>query len=107
MSTSVVFYSAILTTTGVFMMGDVFGSVTPELVALSDVADISMKYDHILALTTSGKLFAWGSNNSGECGVDSRAVQIYKPTRVRGFEDYHIRQVSAGAGYSLLRCAPK
>lgn len=99
--------SAVLTTTGVFVWGLHFGGTTPKLIDLASVTDISMNGPHILALTTNGELYAWGSNIMGECGVGSSDKRIDEPTRVRGTEDYHIRQISAGSFYSLLCCEPK
>ena len=100
-------HSAVLTTSGVYTMGTNFGGATPQLIELTSVADISMKFHHILALTNSGELYAWGHNGYGECGVGSSDDHIDKPTRVRGLDDYEIRQISAGYNYSLLRCEPK
>ena len=99
--------SAILTTTGVFVLGFGHGGSLPKQVALIAVADISLSCQHILALKKSGELFAWGWNRNGECGIDSNKSYIDKPTRVHGIENYQIRQISAGAGYSLICCAPK
>ena len=83
-------------------------SVKPKLIKLANLIDISLKWTHILALTTNGELYAWGENYNGECGMKSNCyAHVDKPTRVRGIEAYHIRQISAGAMYSLLRCAPK
>lgn len=105
--------SAILTTTGVFTMGGIhrdqhkrsdFAWVAPQLIKLANVADISMTWDHILALTTSGELYAWGYNNRSQCGVVSRSDPIKKPKRVGGIEDYKILQMSAGSQFSLFRC---
>lgn len=104
------FCSAILTTTGVFTLGvDEFGGDTPKLVIElgSMVADISLKNAHILALTSNGELYAWGSNWCGACGVGLSDGDIEKPTRVRGTKAYHIRQISAGCDYSLIRCTRK
>ena len=99
--------SAILTTSGVYTMGTDFGGATPQLIELASVTDISMKWQHILALTSSGELYAWGRNFKRACGVESSDEQISKPTRVRGIEDYQILQISAGTHYSLLRCTLK
>ena len=104
--------SAILTTVGVYTMGDKFGGVTPQLVELANVTDISMKNMHILALTTSGEVYAWGDNSFGQCGVGSNDDWIDTPTRVivdeptSNTEDYNIC-ISAGRNYSLVKFAAK
>lgn len=79
----------------------------PQLAPIKNVVDISLKYNHILALTSSGEVYAWGDNEFGQCGLGSNEKIIRKPTRVRGLEAYHIRQISAGLNYSLIRCEPK
>ena len=73
------------------------GGITPRLIELANVADISLKQNRILALTSNGELYA-----SKPYRVDMDDL-----TRVRGLEAYHILQISAGDHYCLLRCTPK
>ena len=62
-----------------------------------------MNGHHILALTGSNELFAWGHNEEGQCGVGSEADYITTPTPVPGLEDKAILQISAGFGKSLIK----
>ena len=81
---------------------------TPHLISgLTDVVDISMSGWHILALTGRNELFAWGDNDDGKCGVGSEDDYISKPTRVAGFEDKDILQISAGLFTSLIKYKTK
>ena len=34
------------------------------------IIDISCGYKHVLALGSGGKVFSWGSNSNGQCGID-------------------------------------
>ena len=34
------------------------------------IIDISCGFKHVLALGSSGKVFSWGSNSNGQCGID-------------------------------------
>ena len=34
------------------------------------ITDISCGFKHVLALGISGKVFSWGSNSNGQCGID-------------------------------------
>ena len=34
------------------------------------ITDISCGYKHVIALGRSGKVFSWGSNSNGQCGLD-------------------------------------
>lgn len=105
----------ILTTTGLYMIkfdscdecGAVTDPIAPRRTRLQNVVDISMTRRHILALTTSGGVFAWGDNDWGECGIDSDGHPLDQPTRVKGIEAYEVHQISAGSDYSLLRCSLK
>ena len=67
--------SAVLTTSGVFTMGYNFGGATPQLVKLASVADISLTWRHILALTSNGELYAWGRNEQSQCGIEASIDQ--------------------------------
>merc|ERR1712179_214215 len=86
--------SAVLTKSGevyVFGKWDKTVYTEPHLVnELTDVVDISISHQHILALTANNELFAWGYNGYGQCGVGSDAKYIPTPTRVVGLEDKEI-----------------
>jgi alpha-tubulin suppressor-like RCC1 family protein len=61
-------------------------------------ADISSLYEHILALSKDGKVYAWGRNNYGQLG-DGTTSTKYSPELI-DINDTII-QVSAGEYHSL------
>lgn len=41
------------------------------------IVDVSVGYDHTLAIDDEGKLWAWGINNSGQCGISREKLNAY------------------------------
>ena len=105
--------SAILTHKALYVFGCIlFGEMnnktnTPTKIPLQNVIKISLTNLHILALTKDGKLFAWGDNEDGQCGVGSNDDQIKIPTRVPIPEEYNVDDISAGFGHSMIKCTAK
>jgi alpha-tubulin suppressor-like RCC1 family protein len=66
---------------------------------LSNITQVSVRGDHVLALDSSGTVWSWGSNLYGELG--DRATGGSHPTPVPVPFLNQIVQVSAGLGYSL------
>ena len=66
---------------------------------LSNITQVSVAGDHVLALDSSGTVWSWGSNTYGELG--DRATGGSHPTPVPVPFLNQIVQVSAGIGYSL------
>lgn len=54
---------------------------------------------HCLALSESGKLYAWGGNEYQQCGLDSKERDITTPVHV--LPDMRFRQVAAGGMHSV------
>lgn len=109
--------SAVLTTSSLYTLGNDIAGAMPKRIELESVADIALRMEEIIAVTTSGEVYTWGTSGYGEDGekIKPSNDQNVKPIRVRGFEGYHIHQVSAGythmkhtaAHNYLLRCSPK
>ena len=103
--------SAILTDDGVYAMGtDLCGGETrsmPTKIELPDeIDDISIGEAHILAKTTTGQVFAWGSNSedcAGACGVGTNS-DVEKPIRVQLPDNVVVVDISAGKKYSIIKC---
>ena len=76
----------------------------PTLISLfgfENITSISCGYDHALALTQSGHVYAWGCNECGQLGLDdsnyeSKPKQIHIPNKVS------VKQISCGNGFSLI-----
>ena len=64
---------------------------------LSSIVMVAAGYSHSLALDSSGKVYAWGDNSQGQCGVSGTVVQ---PTLVAGLPG--IVAVAASGDYSLV-----
>jgi alpha-tubulin suppressor-like RCC1 family protein len=80
--------------------------VGPAAVAgLSNVAEVEGGREHIVALTSSGQVYVWGSNQQGQLGLGgstNRSVptQLTVPCGAGG-----VSQVAAGHNSTLARCA--
>lgn len=106
------FSAVVLTTSGLFVMGDnKVGGLNylyvPTQIELPNVTDVSLSNWHILALTKNNHVFAWGDNSSGQCGVGSEERQIFPPRRVMVDAEYEVKQVSAGVSHSLIKYTMK
>uniref|UniRef100_UPI003B75C91C RCC1 domain-containing protein n=1 Tax=Nesterenkonia muleiensis TaxID=2282648 RepID=UPI003B75C91C len=58
----------------------------PELPDETEIVDIAAGQDHSLAVTSSGEVYAWGSNFYGQLG-DGTTENRYSPVRVQGLTD--------------------
>jgi regulator of chromosome condensation len=60
---------------------------------------------HSFALDNSGRVWAWGLNNFGECGISEGAGEdnavIARPTIVDDLKSYNIREIRGGSHHSL------
>ena len=65
------------------------------------IVDISCGYDHTLALSESGKLYAWGYNNYGQLGLGD-VIDIFEPMTIEMPGNIFIKQISCGRAHSLL-----
>jgi alpha-tubulin suppressor-like RCC1 family protein len=74
-------------------------SPTPVTGITAPVVAIAAGTAHTLALTSDGKVYAWGHNRSGELGGDGTTKNNPTPTLVPGLHE--VRGVAAGSGFSL------
>jgi alpha-tubulin suppressor-like RCC1 family protein len=63
------------------------------------ITDIAAGWNHSLAITIDGKLYAWGDNQYGQLGLETQDNQIYEPTQVPGLPP--VQAVAAGKRHSL------
>ncbi|HEV3310396.1 MAG TPA: hypothetical protein VG815_07750 [Chloroflexota bacterium] len=74
---------------------------TPRQISgLSQIRQISAGYDQALALTKSGRVYAWGSDQGGDLGVpsNSQCNCVDVPTEIPDLQN--VAQVSVGGGFS-------
>ncbi len=83
-------------TRGVF--GNRNRSEPVRVLGLTDVVAIHAGGGHSLALTSGGRVWAWGSNSSGQLG-DGTTRSRNEPVHVSGLID--VVAISAGSGHSL------
>ena len=75
----------------------------PLQVQLTDVVEISLSYEHILARTKESKVYAWGWNSDKQCGFGSREWAIKKPRLIKDLSGYNVTKISAGNSHSLVK----
>ncbi|NLH98444.1 MAG: cadherin-like domain-containing protein, partial [Chthonomonadales bacterium] len=83
--------------------GDVASRTVPtEVTALSGytVVALAAGHSHTLAVTSDGKLWAWGLNSYGQLGLGDLA-QRRDPTQVTFFSGRTVTAVAAGTAHSL------
>ncbi len=70
---------------------------------LKDIVSVSAGAYHSLALTHSGQVYSWGSNECGQLGLSSN-LKLYLPNLIPNINN--IIQISAGQSHSTLldRC---
>lgn len=64
------------------------------------VTNIVCGFDHTLALTSSGDVFAWGANNRGQLGL-GHTDAVCQPNRITAF-NRKIREIAAGRCHSVF-----
>ena len=50
------------------------------------VKDVETGYDHPLAVDMNGKVYSWGSNDSGQCGFANENY-VFLPKKIKAFDD--------------------
>ncbi|XP_068190129.1 probable E3 ubiquitin-protein ligase HERC1 isoform X2 [Antennarius striatus] len=78
--------------------------VVPSLEGLF-IEDIAVGCEHVLALTSSGDVYAWGCNSEGQLGL-GHAHLVKEPLLVTGLQGKNIRQISAGRCHSAAWTTP-
>ncbi|KAG1656516.1 putative E3 ubiquitin-protein ligase HERC4 [Nymphon striatum] len=66
-----------------------------------NVIQVACGYDHALALTASGVLYAWGMNSHGQLGVLTQDAFVDRPYVVAALSYIPLRQISAGGSHSF------
>eukprot|EP01084_Bolivina_argentea_P271172 461304_1 len=62
------------------------------------IKDIKCGYDHCLAVDNNGKMYSWGSNFLGQCGVDEYISD--NPMLIKTLKHCNIQKIECGANHS-------
>ena len=65
------------------------------------IVAISCGHQHVLARTSTGKLYSWGGNSDGQLGL-SDTKDRYLPTRVSKLSHHSVLNISAGGRQSMV-----
>ncbi len=72
---------------------------------LTDIAQISAGYRHIMALKSDGTVWGWGNNNSRQLGNGSSATHSSLPVQVKDYAETGyltgVTQISAGDNHTI------
>ncbi|XP_066566869.1 probable E3 ubiquitin-protein ligase HERC1 isoform X2 [Amia ocellicauda] len=69
------------------------------------VEGITVGSEHILALSSTGDVYAWGCNSEGQLGL-GHSNPVKEPTLVTALQGKNIRQISAGRCHSAAWTSP-
>ncbi|XP_075899766.1 putative E3 ubiquitin-protein ligase HERC1 isoform X1 [Nelusetta ayraudi] len=78
--------------------------VVPSLEGLF-IADVAVGCEHVLALTSTGDVYAWGCNSEGQLGLGHSNL-VKEATLATALQGKNIRQISAGRCHSSAWTTP-
>ncbi|XP_056259323.1 probable E3 ubiquitin-protein ligase HERC1 isoform X5 [Seriola aureovittata] len=78
--------------------------VVPSLEGLF-IEDIAVGCEHVLTLSSTGDVYAWGCNSEGQLGL-GHSNPVKEPTLVTALQGKNIRQISAGRCHSSAWTTP-
>ncbi|CAN9504281.1 unnamed protein product [Ophioblennius macclurei] len=80
----------------------------PQMVPSLDglfIEDVAVGCEHVLALSITGDVYAWGCNSEGQLGL-GHTNTVKEPTLVSSLQGKNIRQISAGRCHSSAWTTP-
>ncbi|XP_026209988.1 probable E3 ubiquitin-protein ligase HERC1 isoform X8 [Anabas testudineus] len=78
--------------------------VVPALEGLF-IEDIAVGCEHVLTLSSTGDVYAWGCNSEGQLGL-GHSNPVKEPTLITALQGKNIRQISAGRCHSSAWTTP-
>lgn len=81
--------------------GDEFVPVPHEVPIPESVVAVSAGHYHSLCLTSSGNIWAWGANQSGQLGLGYQTAETCEPRIVTHLKDIYVTMITAGASHSM------
>lgn len=79
-----------------------------KVAALKQITHVSAGDFNSYAIDVNNKVYSWGLNNFGQCGISEPVgpnVFIKRPTYADFWDDKHVVQIAAGGHHSLWLCA--
>uniref|UniRef100_A0A671MPI0 HECT-type E3 ubiquitin transferase n=1 Tax=Sinocyclocheilus anshuiensis TaxID=1608454 RepID=A0A671MPI0_9TELE len=76
----------------------------PALMAVF-IEDVAVGAEHALVLSSTGDVYAWGSNSEGQQGL-GLTIHVREPTLISALQGKNIQQISAGRCHSAAWTAP-
>ncbi|CAG8577363.1 23981_t:CDS:2 [Dentiscutata erythropus] len=77
--------------------------LNPEKIAVKGIEKIFAGAYHSFAVAENGPVYAWGMNNYGQCGIETRDEFIRQPIKIDFFKDLpKVQQIAAGEHHSLV-----
>lgn len=68
-----------------------------------EIVDISATFDHCLVAAKNGKVYGFGSNESGELALGRMKKEAKKFTEISALKKYQVCKVFAGCNHSLFQ----
>ncbi|KAM3600471.1 uncharacterized protein V6R79_024041 [Siganus canaliculatus] len=78
--------------------------VVPSLEGMF-IEDVAVGCEHVLALSSTGDVYAWGCNSEGQLGL-GHSNPVKEPTLLTALQGKNIRQISAGRCHSSAWTTP-
>lgn len=82
--------------------------LTPRLVtslANFHIVDVAVGDNHIIALSIDSKVFTWGNNQNGQCGIGNTISTVCTPQLLASLTGVPVKQITAGTTHSIVWCA--
>jgi alpha-tubulin suppressor-like RCC1 family protein len=73
-----------------------------EELSHKQIIDFTKSISHVIARTINGKVYCWGSNESGVLGNGKNDYKIYKPGLIEYLNDKNIIDICCGGCHSLV-----
>jgi len=65
------------------------------------IVDACVGWGHVIARTADGRLFSWGSNQHGQCGLGYTSIGVTEPTEITALKGVNIIQVASGESHTM------
>ena len=67
------------------------------------IRDIKCGWNHNLAIDYDDRIYSWGDNSHGQCGIGIERYYIFIPTEIEFFKDYKVDTIDCGHSHSYVK----